>query len=351
MDRFTKMAHFMPTTEKANEEDLVDLHIKNVWKLHGLPLIHSTDRHGNFTSKYIQKMFKSLGIEQRFSTAYHPQTQGQVENLNGWLEQFLRMFCDHRKENWADLLPMAEFAWNNHHHSLLDMTPFYANTGMHPTMTDIPSEGQYDIPKRIKRILESQAEIKAQLLRSQKRQAEVYNQGRSREPNFEAGDMVYVSTANWSMDEGSKKLSDRCTGPFKIIKKVGEGAYQLELPDYLKVHNVFNVTLLTRHRPDPIPNRKPPEPKPILVDDHEEYTIKKFINSNWYGNHFQYKVRYEGYSKDHNEWLFRDDRLEDLGDESLKDFEEEFYGSHPTVKRHTDEVRSCTQKKRGFRKK
>ena len=95
VDRFTKMAHFMPTTEKANEEDLIDLHIKNVWKLHGTPLIHSTDRHGNFTSKYVQKMFKALGIEQRFSTAYHPQTQGQVENLNGWLEQFLRMFCDH----------------------------------------------------------------------------------------------------------------------------------------------------------------------------------------------------------------------------------------------------------------
>ena len=167
MDRFTKMAHFMPTTEKANEEDLIDLHIKNVWKLHGTPLIHSTDRHGNFTSKYVQKMFKALGIEQRFSMAYHPQTQGQVENLNGWLEQFLRMFCDHCKENWADLLPMAEFAWNNHHHSSLDMTPFYANTGMHPTITDVPSEGQYDVPKRIKRIMESQADIKAQLLRSQ----------------------------------------------------------------------------------------------------------------------------------------------------------------------------------------
>jgi len=86
VDRFTKMAHFIPTTEKASEEDLIDLHMKNVWKHHGMPLIHSTDWHGNFTSKYTRKMFKALGIEQRFSTAYHPQTQGQVENLNGWLE-------------------------------------------------------------------------------------------------------------------------------------------------------------------------------------------------------------------------------------------------------------------------
>ncbi len=87
VDRFTKMVHFIPTTEKVSEEDLIDIHLKNIWKLHSLPLIHSTDRHGNFTSKYVQKMFKALGIEQRFSSAYHPQTQGQVENLNGWLQK------------------------------------------------------------------------------------------------------------------------------------------------------------------------------------------------------------------------------------------------------------------------
>ena len=83
VDQFTKIAHFIPTTEKASEEDLINLHMKNIWKHHGLPLIHSTNRHVNFTSKYVQQMFKSLGIEQRFSMAYHPQTQGQVENVNG----------------------------------------------------------------------------------------------------------------------------------------------------------------------------------------------------------------------------------------------------------------------------
>ena len=163
--------------------------------------------------------------------------------------------------------------------------------------------------------------------------------------------MVYVNTANWSTDEGSKKLSDLRMGPFKVIKKVREGAYQLRLPEYLKVHNVFNIALLTRHKPDPITNQQPPEPKPILVDDHEEYTIKKFIDSNWHGKHFQYKVRYDGYSKDHDEWLFHDNLMEDLGTESLKDFEAEFYKSHPTAGKHTDEVRIHTQRKRGFKRK
>ena len=350
VDRFTKMAHFIPTTEKVSEEDLIDIHLKNVWKLHGLPLIHSTDRHGNFTSKYVQKMFRALGIEQRFSSAYHRQTQGQVENLNGWLETFLHMFCDHRKENWADLLHLAIFAWNNHHHSSLDMTPFYANYGMHPTMTDLPSEGQYDLPKRIQRLLESREQVKRDLLEAQTRQSESFNKHRSQEIIFEPGDKVYLSTKNLVTDEGMKKLSNLRSGPYEVIKKVGDGTYKLQLPAHVKVHLVFNVALLTKWQPDPIDGRSHPEPAPIIVNNEEEYVIEKFFDSNWLGKHFQYKVTYKGYGKEHDEWLFRDDLLEDLGPESLLDYEEDFYRQHPRAKRHTDEVKKRTKGRKSVKK-
>ena len=104
VDRYTKMAHFIPTNEKATSNDLVQLHVAHVWKLHGLPLIHHTDRGPTFTSNFTKNMFKSLGIDQRFSTAYHPQTQGQVENLNNYLETFLRMFVNHRQNDWVKFL-------------------------------------------------------------------------------------------------------------------------------------------------------------------------------------------------------------------------------------------------------
>lgn len=345
------MAHFIPTTERVSEEDLIDLHLKHVWKLHGLPLVHSTNRHGNFTLKYIQKMFKALRIEQRFSTAYHSETQGQVENLNGWLKTFLRMFCDHQKENWADLLHMAEFAWNNHHHSSLDMTPFYMNYRMHPTMTDLPSKGQYDVPKRIKCLLELRDQIKAQLLKVQDCQATGFNRLKEKELEFQIGDMVYLSMENLVTNEGSKKLSDLWTGPFPIVRKVGEGAYKLKLPAPMRVNPTFNIRLLTKSHPDPIIGHAPSEPALIIVNGHEEYTIKKFLNSNWLGKHFQYKVTYNSYGKEHDEWLFRDDMLEDLGEESLADYEKEFYGKHPTAKRHTNEIRTRTKGKQSVRKK
>ena len=230
------------------------------------------------------------------------------------------------------------------------MTPFYANYGMHPTMTDLPSEGQYDVPKRIKRLLESRDQIKAQLVKAQERQAAGFNRSKRISPNFQIGDMVYLSTENLVTDEGSKKLSDLRTGPYPITKKVREGAYKLKLPPHMKVNPTFNVRLLTKAHPDPIIGRAPSEPAPIIINRHEEYTIKKFLNSNWLGKHFQYKVRYDGYGKEHDEWLFRDDLLEDLGEESLLDYEAEFYGKHPAAKRHTDVVREHTKGKRTIKR-
>jgi len=94
MDRLTKMTHFIPTNTHVTAEDLVQLHLRHVWKHHGIPKIHNTDRGSTFTAEYTRRFFKALNINQQFSTAYHPQTQGQVENNNKWVETHIRMFCN-----------------------------------------------------------------------------------------------------------------------------------------------------------------------------------------------------------------------------------------------------------------
>ena len=94
MDCLTKMTHFIPTNTQATAEDLVQLHLKHVWKHHGIPKVHNTDRGSTFTADYTRCFFKALNIDQQFSTAYHPQTQGQVENNNKWVETYIQMFCN-----------------------------------------------------------------------------------------------------------------------------------------------------------------------------------------------------------------------------------------------------------------
>jgi hypothetical protein len=119
----------------------------------------------------------------------------------------------------------------------------------------------------------------------------------------------------------------------------------------MRVNPTFNVSLLTGAGSDPIEGRAPSEPAPVIVDGHEEYTLDKFIASNWSNGQFQYKVTWKGYGKESDEWLFRDNLLEDLGKESLADFEKEFYENHPTALRHTDQERTRIRGKCALKRK
>jgi len=95
VDWFTKMAHFVPTTEKTTAEGLARLFRDSVWWLHGLPESIISDRGPQFAAGLIKELNGLLDIETKLSTAFHPQTDGQTERMNQELEQYLRMFIDH----------------------------------------------------------------------------------------------------------------------------------------------------------------------------------------------------------------------------------------------------------------
>jgi len=92
------MVHFIPTTEKTLAERLARLFRNNVWKLYGLPESIISDRGPQFVAGLMQELNRMLGIESKMSTAFHPQTDRQTERVNQELEQYLRMFIDHRQE-------------------------------------------------------------------------------------------------------------------------------------------------------------------------------------------------------------------------------------------------------------
>jgi len=134
VDRLTKMVHFIPTTEKTSAEGLARLFRDNVWKLHGLPESIISDRGPQFTAGLMRELNKMLGIKSKLLIAFHPQTDGQMERVNQELEQYLRMFIDHRQEQWPEWLGTAEFAYNNKVHSSTKTSPFKANYGQNPRM-------------------------------------------------------------------------------------------------------------------------------------------------------------------------------------------------------------------------
>jgi transposase InsO family protein len=132
IDRFSKMGHFVPTFMKLDAEQLANVFIKGVLRLHGIPTHIVTDRGSLFTSAFWSDFMYLLRVRRALSTSYHPQTDGQTERLNSVLEQYLRSFVNYEQDNWVDFLPLAEFAYNNSKHATTGETPFRVVTGMDP---------------------------------------------------------------------------------------------------------------------------------------------------------------------------------------------------------------------------
>ena len=123
------MVHFISTTEKISAKGLARLFRDNVWKLYDLPKSIISDREPQFAAGLMWELNEMLGIKSKLSTAFYPQTDGQTERVNQELEQYLRMFINHRQEQWPEWLGMAEFAYNNKAHSSTRTSPFKANYG------------------------------------------------------------------------------------------------------------------------------------------------------------------------------------------------------------------------------
>jgi hypothetical protein len=287
------MAHFIPTMTDISTPDLMKLHIHHVWKLHGIPLVHGMDHGSTFMANFTKSIYKDLRIELHFLTAYHPQTQGQVENNNKWMETYLRMFCSHRQDDWVDLLPMAEFAYNNHHHLLIDMMPFLANYRYHPTLSNVPSAAQMgELDKHIRQIHDMQAECKHVIERSQDISKQVYDRWKGMNLGFQVGSSVWLEAMNLSTDEPSLKLASKCHGPFKIVEKLSDLTYCLTLPAKWKIHNVFHVNVLSEAVLDMILHRHKLMPPPIKVNNEDFWVMEKYIDVHWFCNRFQFKIHW-----------------------------------------------------------
>ena len=123
------MAHFVTTTEEMTVERLARLFRDNVWKLHRLPASVISNRGPQFAAELTKVLNKMLGIKARLSTVFYLQTDGQMEQINQELEQYLWLFTEYRQRNWPEQLATAEFMVNNKVHMATKVSPFIANYG------------------------------------------------------------------------------------------------------------------------------------------------------------------------------------------------------------------------------
>jgi len=328
IDRFTKMAHFIPLQEKS-ASDLTKIFAWEVWRFHGSPTDIVSDRDSRFTSETWKEFLGLLAMRPRMSTAFHPQTDGQTERLNQTIEAYLRAFVEREQNNWVSLLPMAEFAYNNSGTMGNGVSPFYANYGYHPATIDPPSSEPLNPASTVyAHWMQMVHDESRKGLEAAQERIHRYTDPARKEPlAYQVGDLVMLNGRNIKTRRPSKKLDHKNHGPFQIEKIVSPLAVRLTLPRKWKIHNVFHVSLLEPYRTSE--HRAPADPSKVLreadnIEQSEEYDVEEVMSSveRGRGNNKRilYLVKWLDYpeQKDWTEELF--DNFSEGGLEKLQEF-------------------------------
>jgi len=267
VDRLTKVAHFIPVKTTYRGDKYAQLYVDHILRLHGVPRRIVSDRGPQFTSRFWKSLQALLGTKLDFSSAYHPQTDGQTERVNQILEDMLRACVLTYGKDWEKSLSFAEFSYNNSYQASLQMAPFEALYGRKcrtPLMWSEVGERSLFGPAIIKEAEEQVAQVREKLKAAQSRQKS-YADNRRRDLEFQEGDYVYLKVApirGTRRFQIRGKLTPRYIGPFMTNKKVGAVAYRLELPPEMSdIHNVFHVSQLKKCL------RLPEEQVPLEVMD------------------------------------------------------------------------------------
>ncbi|KAA3483477.1 DNA/RNA polymerases superfamily protein [Gossypium australe] len=257
VDRLTKSAHFIPVRTDYSLDKLAELYVSQILRLHGVPSSIVSDRDPRFTLRFWKRLQDALGTKLHFSTAFHPQTDGQSERTILILEDMLRCCVLEFEGTWERYLPLVEFAYNNSFQSSIKMAPYEALYGRKcrtPLYWTELSENKIHGVDWIKETEQKVVEIRRNLKAASDRQKS-YADLKRKDIEFQVGDRVFLKVSPWKkiLRFGQKgKLSPRFIGPYEIIERIGPVAYRLKLPiDLEKIHNVFHVSMLRRYRSDP----------------------------------------------------------------------------------------------------
>lgn len=305
VDRYTKLARYILTTKEITAPELAELFVIHVFKDFGLPKGMTSDRGSVFTSKFWASLCFYLTIRRRLSTAFHPQTDGQTENLNQTLEHYLRSYCCYHQDDWATKLALAEFTYNNSMHSTTGISPFFAMYGFHPTVDfnvedNVPAGGAPAAAERVELIRKERQRLQIRWQDAVKAQ-KLHHDKKHIPRRFKVSDKVLLRAKNIKQLRPSGKLADKYLGPFEIVEAIGEHgqAFRLKLPPSYKIHDVFHVSLL-----EPWHSRvgAAEEPRSVEIEGVEEYEVESVQAHREQKKGREYLVRWKGYAPADDTW-------------------------------------------------
>ena len=332
VDRMSKQGIFIATHTTCTAQQLAHLFLIHVFSKHGVPGHVTCDRGSEFVSRFFRALGEALDMKIHFTSGYHPEADGQTERTNQTLEQYLRIFCNYQQDNWASILPLSEFAYNNSPSATTGISPFFANKGYHPNLTVHPERDLASAAARnfVVNLDELHQELRRNILDAQKRYQGPADARRKTPPVLKVGQEAYVLAKFFRSNRSTRKFANRYEGPFKILAQVGPQSYTLQLPEQFRaVHPVFHISMLEPHTPNTIPNRTQSPPPPEIIDGDLQYEIAEVVSSKIdkrYRCKLLYQVRWLGYEGTPEEFTWVPaDQLEEDAIEAINDF----HSAHP----------------------
>ncbi|KAG9450479.1 hypothetical protein H6P81_010444 [Aristolochia fimbriata] len=271
VDRFSKYGVFTAVSADCTTEEATKAFMANIVKHWGVPATIVSDPNQRFTGKFWTKLFQLLGTTLKFSTSFHPQTDGQTERINAILEEYLRHFVAANQTNWPELLDVARFSYNLQRSESTGNTPFQLATGRQPTLpiNVIPDKSRKSpSAHRLAKQWKERMELARTYIHKSTKRMKKFDDRKRRHLEFQVGDLVLVKMRPEqfrALRTKNKGLIKRYEGPFPIIRRIGKLAYKVQLPKQYRIHNVFHVCNLKPFHSDPEPSRIVPPRAPIFV--------------------------------------------------------------------------------------
>ena len=309
VDRLSKRSYSIPCHKTTKAKDMARLFIMYIWRTHGPPDTIVSDRGPQFISAFWHEFCRILGIKLKLSTADHPQTDGQTEIMNQYIDQRLRPFVNYYQDNWSELLPIIDYAQATLPHESIGLSPFQVEFGYEPRTSfdwDRPTTDKPLTAREKLSIDEAQAfsqRIKDawDIARSNMEKAQIQQKKQAnrhrREVDFGKGDFVWVSNKPWLTDRPSRKLANQREGPYEILEKVGN-SYRIKFPLSVKVHPIIPPNRLRKAAQDPLPGQTVEPPDPIQVEGENEWEVEKVLAVRQRRDKLQYRIQWLGFDED-----------------------------------------------------
>jgi len=244
VDRFSKMAHFIPCPKVDDAQNISKLFFREVVRLHGLPRSIVSDRDPKFISHFWKALWEKHGTQLQFSTSCHPQTDGQIEVVNRSLSTMLRAVMRGSHKSWDEYLPHIEFAYNRVVQRTTNISPFDVVYGFNPLtpldLLSLPNPQNFvhkEGATKVEFVKKMYEKVKTQIQQQTEKYVKYNNKGK-REIIFEEGDLIWLHLRKDRFTTKRKsKLSPHGDGPFQVLKRVNNNAYKLDLHAEYGVHD------------------------------------------------------------------------------------------------------------------